>query len=256
MENEQGIPAGFAPPPAAAPAAAATLKRLDPIAALSAGWTVFSQRAGEGLGMALIAFLASAAGRIPYFGWIVSLAAVPTLYAGFYVFALRQLRGEKPPFEAMFSGFSRWWIFAAAQLVLMVILFAVFTPTWIALAMAGLITVLASLSDARDVPWGQFLAVIPVLCMNMLFALWVMSRLGLNLVFIADDATCGPLEGLKRSWIATRGNTWRMFWLAVLACIVLFAGVLMLLVGLFVALPVVVFALAHAYEQVRENAKR
>jgi len=71
--------------------------------------------------------------------------------------------------------------------------------------------------------------------------------------FIAEGA--GPIEALKKSYKITKGHLWELFWFNVILIGILILGIMAFLVGLFVAIPLIMNATAHAYRQLSGNKK-
>jgi len=67
--------------------------------------------------------------------------------------------------------------------------------------------------------------------------------------YIIIDRELGPIAALKLSWKLTDGNTLPLFKFFILAMLVGLLGVLALLVGYLVAMPVITIAMAHIYRQ-------
>ncbi|MGD9502193.1 MAG: DUF975 family protein [Methyloceanibacter sp.] len=65
--------------------------------------------------------------------------------------------------------------------------------------------------------------------------------------FLVIDRGLGPIEALKESHRITDGYKWDLFWLSLLLMLINVAGLVALVVGLFVSAPVSLLALTHAY---------
>jgi uncharacterized membrane protein len=76
----------------------------------------------------------------------------------------------------------------------------------------------------------------------------VIASLGLCFVlYVVIDREAGPINALKESWRLTKGSKWQLF-LLVLALIGLnLLGLLLLLVGILVTVPITWLAVTHAY---------
>ena len=76
----------------------------------------------------------------------------------------------------------------------------------------------------------------------------VIASLGLCFVlYVVIDRGDGPINALKESWRLTKGSKWQLF-LLVLALIGLnLLGLLLLLVGILVTVPITWLAVTHAY---------
>jgi len=83
----------------------------------------------------------------------------------------------------------------------------------------------------------------------------VIASLGLCFVlYIVIDRGAGPINALKESWRITKGNKWQLF-LFVLALIGLnLLGLLLLIVGVLITVPVTWLALTHAYRTLSSQA--
>ena len=105
---------------------------------------------------------------------------------------------------------------------------------------------------------AQTLAMMPVvfgfLVICMPLALWLTYRLVFAPFIQMDENPPGPLDCIRRSWALTRGSWWRIFGLTLLVSLIAIAGVCLCGVGLIAAIPVIYFAFAHAYEQLRARA--
>jgi uncharacterized membrane protein len=65
--------------------------------------------------------------------------------------------------------------------------------------------------------------------------------------YLVVDKKMWPIEALKESKRITYGYKWELFWLGILTLLILLLGAVCLLVGIFVAYPVTILAIAHAY---------
>jgi uncharacterized membrane protein len=64
---------------------------------------------------------------------------------------------------------------------------------------------------------------------------------------IVIDKDLGPIEAMKASMAIGRGYRWSLLGLIALTTLIMIVGVLALLVGMLVAIPVVALAFIHAY---------
>lgn len=93
---------------------------------------------------------------------------------------------------------------------------------------------------------GFLLLVIP----GIIFAI----KLQFYSYFIVDKNS-GPIEALKKSWAVTRGANWNLYLFALLQSGVTLLGLLALLVGLLVAVPVTSLANAYVYRKLSSRVK-
>ena len=59
---------------------------------------------------------------------------------------------------------------------------------------------------------------------------------------------------LKSSWNATKGHTIKLFLWMLLACFIAIVGLIALIIGIFVAIPVISLALAYIYVQLSDDS--
>ena len=139
--------------------------------------------------------------------------------------------------------------------------FATFTFTRIGLAaLAGRSF---SWRDVFEVNWKAFgLFLVATIVSGIIYAVGfvllvipcVIAMVRLNLfgyALIGEGAS--PIDSLKRSWSLTRGYFWKLFGFFVVTALVVFAGILALGVGVFVAMPVITFAIAHVYGSLKAS---
>lgn len=82
---------------------------------------------------------------------------------------------------------------------------------------------------------------------------------GIMLMFVGYlviEEGLGPIAALKKSAALTKGNRWKLFQLALLAIGLNILGLLALLVGLFVSVPVSFLMTVHAYRTLSGNGKQ
>ena len=100
--------------------------------------------------------------------------------------------------------------------------------------------VLASIASGVIVFVGFILLIIPgiILAVRLQYA-----------TYLIVDKNLGPIEALKTSWKLTRGNTWNLFFFGILLGLINILGVLCLVVGLFVTVPLGMVATTFVYRK-------
>jgi uncharacterized membrane protein len=136
---------------------------------------------------------------------------------GFYQSALLLTKGLKPSFEQLYSN---WRLF----------------PHWI---IAGfLFTIMFAI--------GLILFIVP--------GLYIWATFGFYPFFILDKGS-GPIECLKQSAEATQGIRWHVFLLFLVCTALDLLGLLFFGVGILIAAPVTLIALATVYRQLTGQSK-
>ena len=82
---------------------------------------------------------------------------------------------------------------------------------------------------------------------------YIALRLQFFFVFIVDD-NCGIIESFKRSWNITNGLFVKLFILMLIMALIFFIGCFALVVGIFVAAPLITLMYGYAYRKLTEPA--
>lgn len=69
--------------------------------------------------------------------------------------------------------------------------------------------------------------------------------------YIVIEEKLGPINAIKRSMALTKGNRWKLFQLSLVLLLLNILGLLALLVGLFVTIPVSFIAMVYAYRALK-----
>jgi uncharacterized membrane protein len=147
---------------------------------------------------------------------VISSAVSATFALGLAKIYLRFKDGEKPIFENLFDGLARLHIYVGAMIIV-----------WIAVFM------------------GLVLLVVPGII--FLLRLWFVG-------FVVVDERVGPLEAIQRSWDITRGHTMDLFLLFLLLVGLNLLGLIALVVGLLVTVPISGLSLACVYRHLKPKA--
>jgi len=82
--------------------------------------------------------------------------------------------------------------------------------------------------------------------------LLVAIRLSFFITCIVDQ-NCGAVESLKQSWALTKNNFWVIIGLAIIATLLNMAGMIALIIGLIITLPVTGLMFLSAYRWMRHG---
>jgi uncharacterized membrane protein len=76
----------------------------------------------------------------------------------------------------------------------------------------------------------------------------IILSMGLAFVpYLVVDRGLGPIEAIKESWRITKGHKWQLLLLFLALLGLNLLGVVALLIGIFVTVPITMLAFAHAY---------
>lgn len=181
---------------------------------VSRGWELVKKNFGLLVGATLLVFIVELAiNAIPILGIVAGPLLAGVLHGGLLGLFLKRIRGGQGGVGDAFAGFS-----------------VAFVP----LMLASLVTALLTLV-------GFVLLIIPGI---YLAVAWTFTIL---LVFDKGIDFWAAME-LSRK-VVTR-NWWQVFGLLVINVLIVLAGALALLVGLLVAIPITLAAIAYAYEDI------
>lgn len=70
--------------------------------------------------------------------------------------------------------------------------------------------------------------------------------------WVLVDKDVGPFEAMRQSWEMTRGSCWNFFLLALLLGAVNILGMIALLFGLLITVPLSIVAIGYVYRRLEE----
>lgn len=205
-------------------------------------WEVVSGNFGLVIGATAIWILCNVAGAIPCLGFLISLAVTPILQAGIYRLVLKLHRGEPAEFGDAFSAFSTSYLALFLYTIVQGILIGITVVPGYALIIVG------SMIAERNEAVGLLLTLV-----GFLIAMPAAIYLGVSWVFasplIVDKGLdFWPAMELSRKVVAKQ--FFSVFGLLILCALIVFAGVLALCLGIFVAAPLALASVAVAYDAV------
>ncbi len=103
----------------------------------------------------------------------------------------------------------------------------------------------ATLLSGAVIILGLILLIVPGIIFSLMFFF---------APYIVIDKGLGPVEAMKESVRITKGHRWVLLGLALLCGLVTLLGIVSLIVGVLVAIPVVSLAVVHAYRFLEKQA--
>ncbi len=148
---------------------------------------------------------------IPLLGIFASLLLTGVFYGGLYAYYLKKIRGQPAELGDGFSGFS-----------------LAFVPLMLATLVSSLLTML-----------GLLLLILPGIYLAVSYVFVYLLIIDKRLEFWA------AMEVSRR---VVTAQWWRIFGLAILGGIIAALGLIGLFIGIFITLPIMIGAIAYAYE--------
>lgn len=224
-------------------------RRVSPVDSLRRGWDLVFADPGQSIGVsALVLLTIIGAGFIPCAGSIAQIVATGPLIGSWYLYFLKRMRGQPTEWADAWAGFSSPML---VQLVLQyvvatVVSLLVLIPVFAGFFVLFFSTIAAAAVDERLTP----LALVGVIGLALL-ATAALLYITLTWVFapaLIIDRQLAFWPAMKLSWRVAHQQFLPLLGLVLLCGLIYLAGFLALCVGILVALPVCIAALAFAYE--------
>lgn len=221
---------------------------------LSRGWELFKANAGGMIGASVLVYLAFlVANAIPYLSLLLGIFLNGPLMGGLWIYFIKTAREQKPEIGDAFSGFGpRYWQLVLVQLIPM--LLAIAAMFCLGILMAMTIPFLAA--GARSGGAGSTAAptaMLIILGFGLLVFFVVMIYFNLCWMFalpLAADKGLKFWPALELSRRMVNKHWWKTLWLMFVGGVLVFAGMLVCLVGALVTGPTVMAMWSAHYERV------
>lgn len=232
-------------PDALAQASQARNRSLNAMECLEKSWAFFKKEPGLALATVIVAYVVMfVGGVIPLLNWLIGFAINGPLMAGMWLVFIRSLRGESMSVGDVFKGFSTAWMpLVLVNFLTTVLVILAFLPGFIPMiffAITGRLQNNMNPGEVALVAGGVLLFLPAVIYLSLA---WIFA---LPLVI---DRNFGAWEAMMTSMRVVNRNLGPLLLLGLLCLACYILGMLALCVGVLVAGPVIMGALAAAYEE-------
>lgn len=197
---------------------------------LSEAWTATINNLGVIIGAAIVSTIITFISAITIIGYFL---VVPVMFWGMTRFALNLMDG-RADFNDIFSGFTNYGSKLGRTLLLAILFFVVSLvgsiPQYIGIFMDSPLLI--------GVGW----------VFSMAFSIFILSRLYFAIIYMVDR-DLGAMESIQASLEGTRAMWGWVVLLAIVSSIVGMLGLLALLVGVIISMPVSYLMWVSAYRQ-------
>jgi hypothetical protein len=236
--------------PVAAPARiAAEGRRIAPLDSLRRGWALVFADPLPSIGVSLLVIATMiGAGMVPCVGSIAQLVVTGPLIAAWYLYFLKRIRGLPTEWGDAFAGFSSPMFaqLVLAQLVTTLATVVAMVPIFLTMFVSIFVVAAAAATDERMGPLA-LMAWAPLFLVSFAGMLYVsISWMFAPALIIDRNLDFWPAMTL--SWRVTTRQFFPLLGLLFLCWLTLMAGVLVLCLGVFLALPITTASMAYAYE--------
>lgn len=192
-----------------------------------------SASGGAGIGLAIFSVLIFV---------VLQLSLQMFITLGIVKVGLNALSDNNPGINDLFSQGSNLLKTIGAGLLMYLVMIITVIPGVIITGILG------GMGEDGPSGFGMFIGFLTIYIPIILVAL----RLGFFIPCIVDQ-NCGAVDSLKQSWAMTRNNFWVIVGLGIVATLINFAGMLALLIGLIVTMPVSYLMYLNAYRWMRHG---
>lgn len=214
---------------------------VQPVVCIQTGWELIKQRYWLFVGMCFVAiFLGS---MVP-FGLILG-----PMMCGIYLTIFHLRRNQPIEFGLLFKGFDYFGESVVATLIHYVPMVVIIMPFYIVLY-AGLFMIMSRRGGPDPDSLFGFLALVFVMMLVMFILITLMSIIFTFSYPLIVDRRLSGIAAVKLSAKGAVANFLPLLGLYLLNGIVMFIGVLLCFVGMFLAMPITFAAIETAYEQV------
>lgn len=217
---------------------------VEPIECVKSGWNLIRSQYWLFVGMTLVGML---------IGSVVPLGILMgPMMCGIYLALLKTRRGEPIEFGLLFKGFDYFGDAVIATVLHMIPIVVVIVPTYI-LFYVGMFAVITTGSQNGGPNPGALLGFFGLFAVVWLVLAVVLIVLSVVFTFtypLIVDRRLSGLNAVKLSIRAALANFWRLLGMLLITGLLSFAGLFLCYVGIFLAMPIGLAAIASAYEQV------
>src|SRR5690606_30696718 len=216
----------------------------------SKGFEYFKERAGEFIGFTLVYLIISMViGMIPFIGQVVSIVISGPLSVAYLIFTHRMHTGDTVEFSNFFDGFKKFSPLFATYLIQIAIYLILALPLIFLIGFEFIQQIASSdveaIMDSADLLRDN--AIIMFAYVLLFIYIGISFRWSLHLAYFFDYS---PVQAIKTSFMLVSKNWFSHLLFILIASLVAILGVVALVIGLLVAIPVISIADYHGFAEV------
>jgi len=216
--------------------------------ALATGWRAMWRHPGPAIGgFALYVLMCVGIGWIPCLGPLADIAVVPPLVGGCMILMMNVVDDRDPKVGDLFAGFRAYWKWMGIYWLYNAIVLVALVP----LGILTLIGYFVLWESAERLSEGTAIAVSGVVALAAVavIAVWVAVLIRWMLAFYAGVEAADTFGAFAISGELTKGRRLQLLWMWIVLGLISGAGVLALVLGVFVTAPLAILAGAALYRQ-------
>jgi hypothetical protein len=212
---------------------------------IAQSWDLVKKNFWPSIGVTLLGYLVlMGSGQIPFLGLLATFFVQSQMMAGMNWYFLKQFRGESATINDSFAGFRRGY----GQQAIYMLIFTGFMIAILAVCAVPMVLVMAFLSRTAEGTTPTTVYAVMALMIPAILVLWylVMCWIFTPLLILDKGLSAWAAMKLSRRVVHMRfGKILGLFVVGTLLCL---AGLLALIVGIIVVLPVMFAMLSRIYE--------
>jgi uncharacterized membrane protein len=212
---------------------------------LGKGWEGLKRHPGTAIGGYFLYCLISGAGwSIPYLNILFFIFVAAPLGGGLVIFFLRLAKDASPAVGNIFAGFRKYGKFMGAFWLLAVVILFCALP-----ALVAVLLVAAS-------PWGDRAASAIALTgglASVVILIAAAMRWAFVFFLLADEENLGVIAAFNKSVELTKGWRGKLFDMLWVMSLFIICGLLLLIVGVFVTVPITGIGFAWLYIEAKRQ---
>jgi uncharacterized membrane protein len=214
-------------------------------ACVSRGWDAVRGNFLLSIGATFVVMLVSCVlSAVPLIGGPINLVLQGILYGGLYWFFLKLLRGEPAELGDAFAGFKR----NTKDLILAGVVQGAIVVGVVLVAVVPMIALGVGFGATHKSPTGLLFVLMP-LALLLGVGVMVLSTMWVFAFPLVIDKGLGFWQAMELSRKTVLRRFWSVLGLLIVCGLIAVAGCLALIIGIFVAMPICVAAMAAAYDE-------
>jgi hypothetical protein len=215
---------------------------VRPVECIKAGWETVKNQYWLFFGMCLLGLIIGSA--VP-----LGILMGPMM-CGLYLAFFNTRRGQRIEFGTLFKGFDFFGQSVVAAILHTVPIIAIVVPVYLLFYLGFFVMIAAAGNDPNPAAFFVFIFIMIIVWAVLMLGILVISILFMFTYPLIVDRGLQGLDAVKLSFRAARANFLGLLGLVLLNGLLGIAGLLVLIVGAYLVLPISYAAGAAAYEQV------
>jgi hypothetical protein len=216
---------------------------VKPVECLKGGWELIKDQYWLILGMTIVGMLIGSA--LP-----LAILLGPMM-CGLYLTFFKMRKREPIEFATLFKGFDYFGQSVIATLFHIIPIMAIIIPAYFLFYVAIILVAVASQGSDSGAAAGLLFFLIFAAFFFVLILVVILISIGFLFAYpLIVDRRLSGLEAVKLSFRGAYSNFWGLLGLMFLGYLLSIAGLLVFIIGVYLAVPITYAAVAVAYEQI------